>query len=666
VLERSLLLVVLCLGLGAASTCAGAPPPNPLIPNGAWADVLKSHPRLLGPPAYLKERAKEKPAEYAVMKSIVGNLDEAAGIVYAVEGLPKEQVQKYLDRALRNVSRGPTDLHQDTWIYLEQAAHAYDFFHDQFTPEQRKAIVDWMNAHLGTYLTDENAFHNSTLSKIRCYLKVAYATWGENPRAPEFRDYALKKLYEGKIVPVLLAFGRGGGYTECGWYTRHSLMHLVLGLELARRLEGYDGFQKAPDFFYQRLAYEMLQPYPGLWLYAGERFAVEGDGSSVYGGHVEYPRVTRTVLGQYFRGSELSRYVANKARQGSSPQTRLYNFLFDYDESPLPLASFPLAHFAQGIGKVFARGDWSDDASWLRFECGDYWCGHQHFESGNFEIFRYEPLLTESGEYYNYVSNHDVNWLLRTIAHNSMLVYMPGETWSQLRDGGRNAYGNDGGQDKKWDWTKDNLPEWETQRKAFERGDIVAYENRPEYLYVAGDCTAAYSPLKLESWVRQLVFLRPHTFVIFDRVVSAKPEYRKTWLLHSITDPEVDGTTTTIKVGKGTAVVRTLLPASPVIRKIAGYTYGGKTYDPESDRLRSTSGYYRVEVQPPAAAKEDLFLHVVFTDKVQPATLIQKDGQVGVRVGDSVVMFSGKVGGSVSLGGKRHPLQPVVNADPYG
>ena len=31
----------------------------------------------------------------------------------------------------------------------------------------------------------------------------------------------------------------------------------------------------------------------------------------------------------------------------------------------------------------------TDDASWLRFECGHFWDQHQHFEAGNFEIFRW-------------------------------------------------------------------------------------------------------------------------------------------------------------------------------------------------------------------------------------------------------------------------------------
>jgi len=273
------------------------------------------------------------------------------------------------------------------------------------------------------------------------------------------------KLYEGKIVPVLNEFGVGGGYTECGWYCRGSLWHFVQALELARRVEGYDGFQKAPRFYYQRLAYEMFQPYPGLWMYGAERFPVEGDGANTYGGHNEYPRHLRTVLAQYFRGSELAQAVANKKRRGSNPEAVTVSFLYEEPaDAPRDLKDFPLAHLASGIGRVYARSDWTDDATWFRFECGDYWNGHQHFEAGNFEVFRYEPLATESGEYHDYLSSHSVNWLVRTIAHNCILVYQPDEQWTRMRDGGRSKYANDGGQAKKWEWPVDTLDIWKSRR----------------------------------------------------------------------------------------------------------------------------------------------------------------------------------------------------------
>ncbi|MDF2440193.1 MAG: hypothetical protein JWN98_1177 [Abditibacteriota bacterium] len=658
--------LVLCAFFGHQSTLARAqsaasrnPPPNPRIATGAWAAMRRQHPRLFGSRSYLQALAKARPEAYG--RSAKGTAERflpAAAVVQAVEGLSPEKVEAYRVQAMQNVARGVTDLHQDTWIWLHDTALIYDAFFESLSPDERRRIIEWMNGHLEKFKTDENAFHNSTLSKILTYVRIAYATWGENPRAQEFRDYAIKKLYEDKVVPVLQEFGAGGGFTEAGWYARGSLWHLTEALELARRFENYDGFQKAPRFFYQRLAYEMFQPFPGRWLYGAERFPEEGDGSHVYGSHTEYPRLMRTVLAQYFRGSPLAAAVMNKRRAASNAEIGLTDFRIGEEaQAPLDLATFPLAHFASGIGKVFARSDWSDDATWFRFEASDYWAGHQHFDVGNFEIFKREPLATESGEYTDYSSAHAMNWLVRSIAHNVMLVHDPAEKWANMRDGGRVAYANDGGQTKKWEWTADTLDQWKAKRREFERGDIIAYQSTPKYLYVAADCSAAYAPAKLKSWIRHIVFVRPSTFVIYDQVVSTKHEFSKTWLLHCQNEPQLQGTRSTILNGKSKLSVQTLLPAGAAARKVFGYTYGGQSFDVAPNALSESAAKWRLEVTPPAANAADEFLHVLSTDDgtAPQATLIQHNGQVGAQIGDVEVLWKGN-SGTLKTDGQIFPL----------
>ena len=653
------------LNVSTTPSAAEIPKPNPRVPAGSWAGALKQHPRLLGPPGLVQELAKAKPELYRQIRS--SNLLWARGIVQAVEGLPREEIDRLVQQALAHVERGVTNLHQDTWVWLTDVAATYDLFYDHISPADRQRMIEWMNPHLAEYTDDESAFHNSTPSKMLCYLRVAYATWGENPKAREFRDHAIQKLYQSRVLPVLQEFGDGGGWTECGWYQRHSLWHLAEALELARRIEGYDGSQKAPRFFYQRLAYEMLQPYPQHRPDGTERFAVEGDGSDRYWSGDESPHLLRDLLAEYFRGSELSGYIANRPRVAEHPSAQITEFLWGppHDREPLPVEQFPLAHLASGVGKVYARSDWSPDATWFRFECGDYWNNHQHFEVGNFEIFRRETLATESGEYYDYLSNHDVNWLIRTIAHNCILVYQPDEQWTQMRDGGRNTYANDGGQAKKWEWTVSDLETWKSKREDFTRGTIVAYENRPEYMFVAGDCTKAYAATKLESWVRQIVFLRPDTFIVLDRVVSSKPEYKKTWLLHSRFEPSIGERTFTITNGDGRLIVQSLLPEKPAVRAVEGYTYGGQSFPPKSDRLAGTASRWRIEVSPPDEQKEDVFLHVMTTGDLRPATATHRNGSVGVSIGDTEVDFSGPVGGTLRIAGQRFALEAKVKKAKY-
>jgi hypothetical protein len=242
-----------------------------------------------------------------------------------------------------------------------------------------------------------------------------------------------------------------------------------------------------------------------------------------------------------------------------------------------------------------------------------------------------------------------------------------------MRDGGRAPYANDGGQAKKWEWTADNLPDWKKKQAQFERGSIIAYANSAEYLYIAADCAAAYAPSKLKTWTRQIVFLRPHTFVIYDRVVSARPEYEKTWLLHSGGEPQVDGTTTVITKGKGRLTAQTLLPPDAKINKVYGYGYRGQTFDPPKNPQSNVAPKWRLEVQPALSNEADEFLHVLSTattDGVIPPTqLIRAAGQVGAKIGDTQILFSAnaedKAGGTLVLNGQTYELKREVRVGQY-
>lgn len=660
----------------ANAPAAPIPPGAPLLAAGAWASVLEGeHPRLLGPRAHLRALARARPEDYGRIKSPDSMRDSiiAAGVAQAVEegGVAREVAQPYIDAAMAHTEKGPTNVHQDSWIWMQEVVLAFDFFHDRLSPEQRKQMVAWLNVQLDSFKDDEGGFHNSIQPKILTYLRIAYATRGENPRAGEFHDYALKYLYEERMVPIFNQFGMGGGHTEAAWYARSALWPLVEALELARRIEGYDGFAKAPRFFYQRLALEMFQSYPGLWQYGSERYPVEGDGSYIYGGHNETGRHVRTVLSQYFRGSELSRLSANflARSRGSNAQAQLVNFLYREESgAALALENAPLSHLASGIGSLYARSDWSDNATWFRFNAGDYWTGHQHLDVGNFEIYKGEPLATESGEYIDYSSPHSINYLMRTVAHNCMLVFDPNEKFplkTTFRDGGRVPYANDGGQTKTWEWPVQDLATWNARRAEFERADITAYQNTPAFLHVAADLSRAYNPAKLKSWTRRIVFLRPGTFVILDRVSSTNPAFEKTWLLHSSGEPKIAGQSVSIAgaEGKGKLAVQTLLPQRATMRAIKGATYRGQSFEENKSGQSEAAPQWRLEVLPGSAATDDVFLHVLSTDdNPQPARLVRQGNRVGVAIGASRVMFEGAGGGSVTMGGQNYALSAGVQA----
>jgi len=667
----------------ADNICVAEPIPSasPLIPNGAWATVLTgtNHPRLIGPKDFLVSLTNEKKKLYNEIKAEIVTIKSSfntivgAGVEHAVDRISDARIATYVAEADQYVKEGATNAHQEAWLKINHVAQTFDFFYDKIPAEKRKAMIKYLNDHLSVYTTDEWGLSSNIFCKIFAYLHVAYATWGENPRAKEFRNYALIDLYEKKLVPILSQLGDGGGYTDGGWYTRNLFFYLVRALELARRIEGYDGFAKAPKFFYERLAYELLQPYPGtvpISTYQQERYAMEGDGVYASGGTNDGPRLERSIIAQYFRGSTLARYTASKWRKASYAPIKTLDLLFVEDpENPLELSTMQLSHLAAGIGRIYARGSWDNDATWLRFECGPHYVGHQHLESGNFEIFREEPLATESGVYNSlddYLSNHTVNWYIRTIAHNSMLVFMPDETWAAMRDGGKHTYLNDGGQETRWNHVHTELSSWLEHKNEYQSGELKAYINQDDFMYAMCDATKAYNPKKLSKWTREILFLRPHTFVILDRVNNDVVPYVKKWLLHSRYEPKLDKNEYTITGNKHALYVKTLLPASSA-EKIYDYKYNNQTVyplqrDPEEN-------LWRIEVKPMTNPLSEIFLTVISTEEMPAAnaSVVKTDfgNDVDLTIGNIKITLPVIDDGNITIGDKTHILKKKIKAGIY-
>ena len=144
-------------------------------------------------------------------------------------------------------------------------------------------------------------------------------------------------------------------------------------------------------------------------------------------------------------------------------------------------------------------------------------------------------------------------------------------------------------------------------------------------------------------------------------MTSTKPECANTWLLHCHNEPDIAGAIVTTVNGKGKLTMQTLLPEQATIRKVFGYTYGGQTFDPPVSAYTPFANKWRLEVRPPQAQTQDVFLHVLSTsDAPQPAQLIRQGDQVGVKVGDIQVLFGDRVGGTLALGANQFALRAEV------
>ncbi|MEC0226460.1 heparin/heparin-sulfate lyase HepB [Paenibacillus alba] len=345
------------------------------------------------------------------------------------------------------------------------------------------------------------------------------------------------------------------------------------------------------------------------------------------------------------------------------------------------IAELPLTrYFGSPTGIMIARTGWDegiDVASSTviaEMRIGEYqYNNHQHLDAGSFQLYYKGYLAIDSGIYKgssgSYHSPHNKYYFKRTIAHNSVLVYDPDELGQHpsIRDGGLvwpNV--NDGGQR----WPNDgraSLNLDDILQSGFKRGEVLAHAYgpdpvKPAYSYLKGDITAAYSS-KIKQFQRSFLFLNlmdqahPAAFIVFDRVVSAKADFKKFWLLHSVEEPQIKGSRTVITRSEdgynGQLIADTLLPEpdNQEIVPIGGpgkeFWVFGTNYENDYPGTKE-QGAWRIEVSPKRAAEHDYFLHVMQVkdrDLLKPldTVKVETDTHIGASIGHWIVLF-GKSG----------------------
>ena len=627
----------------------------------------RTHPRLFGSAEQIQALAKSKPAAWsAVLRSAESGSPFASlrgrirGFASHVTGDVRYARSAIAD-AMRIVAKGISTEHVEFEQRMWPVAETYDACFAWLTAEERTAFIEYLNRMfdannvpgVDSFVTP---FHNSQLRRLVSFGLAGYATYPENPRALEIIEHVKKVEWGEKLLPALREFGAGGGWWEGRGYDTYSHFQFLTWADVARRVEGYDLFTQLPDYFEAKCAHEMFANYPGFHAeYRARRAAISGDGKDAYGGFCEMTRAVRYMLADAFRDKPAGQHLA--AYNEATPQATIGDYaildLIYKPTAPLtrPLAEFRTSHVEPAVGTVFMRSSWDEDATWARFQCGDHYSWHQHYDQNSFDIFHGGPLATSGGSF----GSHDTNYYIRSIAQNTVLVHQPGERWVRMRDG-RDADSNDGGQWPKWGEVHScpGVEAFRTQRAKWETGDLLAFGNLgTAATYACGDATAAYSPSKLQKFVRHFLFLRPHTFVILD-VVQAKPGLRSTWVLNTLNEPSLSGASALVKVGPpgeqpGQLSVKCLLPEDTSLRSVGGGMLDGKAYPPAPGDAKA--GRWRIEAESRAPSGAHTFLFVLSTAPQAPSVAIERDGGlVGADVDGTKVLFrtDGGAGGRVN------------------
>lgn len=351
-------------------------------------------------------------------------------------------------------------------------------------------------------------------------------------------------------------------------------------------------------------------------------------------------------------------------------------------------------------GQVYIHSDWGPDATFISYRSGNIFTHHGHYDSGHFTLFKGSPLAITSGTYGGYTSPHRLNYAIRTVSKNSVLVLRPNEKVkpnnffkTNVADGGQRIVMPTGSAVTSVENWNENIG----RGRHYEGGKILVYKNaEPDFVYINSDLTNAYNSKsdddngkngKVNLVNRQMVYLfADDALIIYDEVESTQKDYIKKWLLHCWAKPEtikekvlVGGinngilqsadSIAAIYNGKSKLMVERLLPEDGIFRKVGGPDYryyvevdGDETrldginfIEGANEKPWYDSGMWRLEIQPRTPRTHDQFLvalkpslgEVNWPSSLLVRTSINKG--LGAIVGKTLVIFGDIKDGSQIL-----------------
>lgn len=619
-----------------------------------------------------KAPAKNGFRYYAEMRGVTTRtqLQALDYLLYGDKKQARKAITAMLD-TLQNTNYGTKgDLSRASGSMLMCGAMVYDWCYDQMKDSEKKAYIEsfvriakTMECGYPPHNREPIAGHSSEWMILRDILSAGIAIYDEYP---DMYNYVIKMLYK-DYLPVRNYIYAGHNYHQGTSYANVRFSNDLFSQWILSRMGTgglYDASQQFVlyDFIYRRRPDGQVLP-------AGDTNPNRRSPAS-YG-------LPAMLAYSFYKDGYLA-YEYNRKPKIDN-HCLIFDVLWrDLTVEPKSPDDLPLTRYSgTPFGWMIARTGWDANSVIAEMKINEQFVGnHQHLDGGSFQLYYKGPLAIDAGAYQGssggYNSPHNKNFFKRTIAHNSLLVYNPDEKFAAWNYGGSDKTefaGNDGGQRMPGD-------RWETCRsfkdllsKAYTTGRALAHgmgkdTHAPDYSYLKGDITQAYSN-KVKEAKRSFVFLNlqsaqvPAALIVFDKVVSSNPDFKKFWLLHCIEEPTIEGNRFIVKRTKnndsGMLQNQVLLPdaSNARIEKVGGpgkeFWVFGTNYPNDAMPGRpddaNERGAWRVEVSPATPATENYFLNVMqVADNTCPqmneVKRIDAKRIVGVQIADRVVTFS--------------------------
>ncbi len=528
----------------------------------------------------------------------------------------------------------------NTYEAIVGAALVYDWCYTLLTAEEKSALYENMNKVCllgeyglpGTGKVQYLAGHYGECAPT-AYMAVGIAAFDEDPSFFDFEYNEQVTKFAPSRNPMYKAgtHHQGAQYIHVR-YTHELLQHFMLN---TLGLSPYDKDIATPAF---RAVYDIIPQQHDM------DGMPEGDGHN----HVEMGYSQLFSLSAALSKDPVMHTVAKKYLMESSHQSARMFLYHDPEIPSKPMDSLCLSRFFPSpSGIMIARTKWdldktdySSNAMVVVMNMKEYNAqNHTHLDAGHFGIYYKGHLALDAGIYQGkddqngWAKLNYTNYLARTIAHNSLLIYDPNEPLPYGWDKKSVVRARDGGQfyfaDHAWNSSADMF---KAGKSSTILAEAIAPGYEPEYSYLKGDLTSAYNvpkfiaayPPKAAMVRRSFVFLNhksndiPGTLIVLDKVVSANASFQKTWLLHTQNEPEIRGTTiisVNTNNGRNGKLVTTVLlpePDNQTINKIGG---PGKEYWSDGTNwgtvTQEDAGRWRIELSPVRSSRSDNFLNVI-------------------------------------------------------
>lgn len=404
-------------------------------------------------------------------------------------------------------------------------AEAYDWLYDLFTPEQRERIrritlekaiaplmrgasdgsIGWMKWYRGNWCLGTHGQIGST----------AVAFLAEEQDAARWLVFALENLKRG-----LAEGGRDGGWGEgCQYY-------VVAWCPPARFASALKRVTKGEVNLFEHPFLKNVYQFPLYFLMPNQKEFVRFGNCNVGPYHSTYFFV---ILASQYENPYAQWLAARGIPRIHGTFQAVFSFIFyDHDLQPKPPSDLPLAKHFRGVDWAVFRSGWdSADDIFFAFKGGTGDWDHIHGDFNSFTLYAYGSRLIVDQGY-----PHEV-WGCRTEAHNTIRVNSQDQFPRTNPAGGARQ------------------PQHVCEISEFVHTDL--------YGHLVGDATTAYDSEDVRKFTREVMFIRPDIFVIFDDVVTMRP-LDVDWSVHTFGDLAINGDMITIRQDNAAVDIAVIAP----------------------------------------------------------------------------------------------------------